>query len=113
MTKVPRAGRDVGILLAASVAGVAGLALVGYGFAVPMYRHIAHGTAPTTASSFLGFWGLFAAFGSAASIVAYFQSHRPTGRGPRGGQRVANLGSSAAVPRNDAASAAEDERRAA
>lgn len=87
--------------------------MVAFAFGVPLYRHIVHGTAPATASSFIGFWGLFLAFGSAASIVAYFQSKAPPGRGPRGGHRVARVVSLEASRRGSLDGCAERDRPAA
>jgi hypothetical protein len=113
MTKLPGSRRDVRVLLTASLAGIAGLAVTGYAFLVPLYRHIVYGTAPSTASSFAGLWGLFALFGSAAGIVAYLQANDPTDRGPRGGHRVAHLISIDASRCPPGEGATEPDRRAA
>ena len=113
MAKFPGRRRDLRILLAASLAGIAGLAVVGFAFAVPLYRHIVYGTSPSTASSFAGLWGIFAIFGSAATLAAYFQANEPTDRGPRGGHRSAQVASLDASRTPPAEGAAERDRRAA
>jgi hypothetical protein len=113
MANESRAPRDLKFLLTAAAVGIAGFIVVGFAFGVPLYRHIVYGTAPAAASSFAGFWGLFALFGSAATLVAFFQAKEPTDRGPRGGHRIPRIVSADAsrCPASDGA--AERERRAA
>jgi hypothetical protein len=113
MTKLPGGRRDARVLLTASLAGIAGLAVTGFAFIVPLYRHIVYGTAPSAASSFAGLWGLFAVFGSAAGIVAYLQASDPTDRGPRGGHRIAQVVSIDASRCPPAEGTTERDRRAA
>jgi hypothetical protein len=113
MAKVSRPPRDLKLLLTASAVGIAGFVVVGFAFGLPLYRHIVYGTAPAAASSFAGFWGLFALFGSAATLVAFFQAKEPTDRGPRGGHRNPRVVSLDASRCPASESAADRERRAA
>jgi hypothetical protein len=113
MAKMRRPRRDRRVLIAASVAGFAGLAVVGFAFVVPIYQHIVYGRPAVAASSFVGLWGLFAIFGSAASLMAYFQAGEPIDRGPRGGHRMVSRISLEAYEQPAGEFGAEGERRAA